>query len=187
MNKYLRIDLIGKSGANAFHFQMTRMRRCNIKDEGDDTHSPFIDHDPSKPLDEKVLDQWDGWLDALEAQHNVTRRDGRERIIDDGKIVPFMEQTDWHTMKPQDHLATGSTRWVLANPGHCYIAYTCDCSGPMGIRNVTAGNYSLMWFDTVTGKTVTQRSVSVTAGDAKWQKPGSLGKEIALYVKLEKQ
>ena len=33
------IDLIGESGANAFHFQMTRMRRCNIKNEGDDTLS----------------------------------------------------------------------------------------------------------------------------------------------------
>ena len=50
-------------------------------------------------------------MHALEAQHNATRRDGRERIIDDGKVVAFMEQTDWHTMKPMDTLAAGSTKW----------------------------------------------------------------------------
>jgi len=360
------IDLIGKSGANAFHFQMTRMRRCNIKGEGDDTHCPFIDHDPSKPLNKKVLDQWDGWLDALEergvvvhlefyndatdvemmgwrldedgnlhpderrwiegivrqfkhhknivwgieescnklprarvahfkrisqliaetddrshpvvqsfvtpdtrerdlhpdrvmsgdyrddphidivtwlhvaphgedyeaqhqaylkwagrdndrfipmrnetewhridrttsrrqawacalagmhaleAQHNATRRDGRERIIDDGKVAAFMEQTDWHTMKPQDDLAAGSTKWVLANPGSSYIAYSYECSGPMGIKNMTAGRYDLMWFDAADGNTVRESDVSVGPGDVTWLKPASMGGEIALYVR----
>ena len=359
------IDAIGKSGANAFHFQMTRMRRCNIKDEGDDTHGPFIDYDPSKPLNEKVLDQWDGWLDALEergvivhlefyndatdvermgwtldangnlhpdekrffegivkrfkhhkniiwgieescnklprarvahfkkisqliaetddrnhpivhsfvtadtlegdrhpdgvmsgdyrddphidivtwlhvpphgedyeaqhraylkyagidsdrfivmkneteyhridrttsrrqtwacvltgmhaleAQHNATRRDGRERIVDDGKVVAFIEQTDWHTMNPHDHLAAGSTKWVLANPGSSYIAYTYDYSGPMGIKGMTAGSYELTWFDTVSGDQVIQTGIPVPSGDVIWSKPESMSNEIALYV-----
>jgi hypothetical protein len=29
---------------------MFRMRRCNIKDEGDDHHCPFVDFDPTQPL-----------------------------------------------------------------------------------------------------------------------------------------
>jgi hypothetical protein len=360
------IETIGKSGANAFHFQMTRMRRCNIKDEGDDTHCPFIDHDPSKPLNEKVLDQWDTWLDALEergiivhlefyndatdvermgwtldengnlhpnerrflegivkrfkhhkniiwgieescnklprarvahfkkisqliaetddrnhpivqsfvtaethegdmhpdgvmsgdfrddphidivtwlhvpphgkdyeaqhraylkyaeidndrfiamkneteyhrvnrttsriqtwacvltgmhaleAQHNPARRDRRDRVVDDGKVVAFMEQTDWHMMKPHDHLAAGSTKWVLANPGNSYIAYTYNYSEPMGLKSMTAGTYDLKWFDTVDGDTVMQTGVSVSAGDVIWNKPDSIGREVALYVK----
>ena len=121
-------------------------------------------------------------MHALEAQHNATRRDGRERIIDDGKVVAFMEQTDWHTMKPMDTLAAGSTKWVLANPGCSYIAYTYEYERAMGIKDLTNGLYTLMWFDTVTGETVTMNDVSVAAGDAEWQKPSSMSKEIALYV-----
>ena len=55
-----------KSGANATHCQMFRMRRCNIKDEGDDQHCPFVDFDPAKPLNDAVLEQWDGWIGQLE-------------------------------------------------------------------------------------------------------------------------
>jgi len=357
------IDHLIKSGVNAFHFQMTRIRRCNIKDEGDDQHSPFVDFDPGKPLNKAVLDQWDGWLSkleaagivvhlefyndatdvemmgwkldengnlhpdekrffegivkrfkhhkniiwgieesvnklprarlrhfmklseliakidnhnhpimhsfvtpdtserdigrdyvfptdfygdpytqlvtwlhvlphgedydaqhqaylkwsrvgsgrfvvvknetekfprtepqsriyqwscamtgmhALEAGHDVLRR---QRLLDtDGRIVKFMEQTDFHTMKPTDTLAAGSTKWVLANPGRSYIAYTYDYEHSMGIKNMTAGYYTLMWFDTVTGETITNNGVSVTTDNAEWQKPSSIGKEIALYV-----
>ena len=357
------IDRLSKSGANAFHFQMTRFRRCNIKNEGDDQHSPFVDFDPDKPLNEAVLDQWDGWLGqleaagivvhlefyndatdvemmgwkldengnlhphekrffegivkrfkhhkniiwgieesvnklprarlqhfmklseliakvdnhnhpimhsfvtpdtserdigsdyvfpadfngdphtqlvtwlhvlphgedydaqheaylkwsrigsgrfvvvknetekfprtepqsriyqwscamtgmhALEAGHDVLRR---QKLLDaDGRIAKFMEQTDFHTMKPSDTLAAASTKWVLANPGRSYIAYTYDYEHAMGIKNMTAGYYTLMWFDTVTGETITRYGVSVTTGDAEWRKPDSMGKEIALHV-----
>ena len=362
------IDYLGKSGANAFHIMMFRMRRCNIKDEGDDTHCPFVDFDPSKPLNEKILDQWDGWLGeleargvivhlefyndstdvermgwtldgegrlhpherrwiqgivkrfkhrknilwgieessnklprarvthfkkmaqliaetddhhhpivqsfvtpdtrerdlhpdgvmsgdyrddphigivtwlhvaphgedyeaqhqaylkwartdndrfivmkneteyhridrrtsrihtwacvlagvhALEAQHNAARREGRERIADDGRVVAFMEQTDWHTMRPHDHLAAGATKWVLANPGTSYIAYSYDCAGPMGLKDLAAGTYDLLWFDTVSGRMVKQPGVRVAAGGASWNKPESLGREIALYVRRQ--
>ena len=64
------IARLAKSGVNAFHCQMFRMQRCNIKNEGDDTHAPFIDHDPAKGLNEAVLNQWDGWLDLFE-QHGI--------------------------------------------------------------------------------------------------------------------
>ena len=82
-------------------------------------------------------------------------------------------------MKSTDTLAAGSTKWVLANPGKSYIAYTYDL---MYIKNMTAGYYTLMWFDTVTCETITNNGVSVTKGDAEWRKPDSMGKEIALYV-----
>ncbi len=65
----LIIDRLTESGANAFHFQMFRMRRCNIKDEGDDQHCPFVNFDPntaSDGLNDAVLDQWDGWIGQLE-------------------------------------------------------------------------------------------------------------------------
>jgi hypothetical protein len=360
------INRIIKSGANAFHFQMTRMRRCNIKDEGDDTHCPFVNFDPAQPLNEAILDQWEGWISrlekagvtihlefyndatdvemmgwkldekgnlhpdekrffegivkrfkhhrniiwgieeslnklpgkwtphfmklseliaqtdnhhhpivhsfvtpdtsekdfhkdkvmsdeyikdanirlvtwlhvlphgndyeaqhqaylkysridsdrfivmkneterfprtepqsriyqwscamtgmhALEAGHDVLRR--QNLLNADGLIAKFMEQTDFYRMTSRDDLAMGSTRWVLANSGDSYIAYTYDYSGPMGIKNMTAGTYDLKWFDTVDGDMVTQADAAVSSGDVAWTRPDSVGNEIALYIKRQ--
>jgi hypothetical protein len=359
------IDRMAKTGVNAFHCQMFRMQVCNVKNEGDDTHCPFAGHDPSKELNDDVLDQWNGWLDLLEEkgivvhlefyndatdvermgwtldpdgnlhpheerwiegivnrfehhknilwgieescnklpagrtphfkkigeviaraddhhhpivqsfvvpddpegdfpeggitsdayvgdphirvvtwlhvpphgddlekQHQAYlryyRRDAANFVVmknetyhhprrgpqsrqymwscamagvhtleayhhadegsegtlrDDGRINAFMEQTDFHVMKPRDDLAAGSTKWVLANPGDSYVAYTYDCSGPMGLKDMAAGTYDLLWFDTVDGDAVTQAGVSVPSGEAAWSKPESLGNEVALYVK----
>ena len=363
------IERMARAGVNAFHCQMTRMRRCNYKDEGDDTHTPFVDHDPSKGLDEDVLNQWDGWLDLLEEKgiivhlefyndatdvemigwkldsqgnlppdekrwiegivkkfkhhknimwgieescnklpaartphfkkigeliaktdnHNhpivqsfvVTNdpegdfpeggitsddyigdpyvrvvtwlhvaphkedfekqhqeylsyykrdadkfvvmknetyhhpRRGRssrvymwscamtgmhcleayhhagdakyeDTLADDGRINTFMEQTDFYTMKPRDDLAAGSTKWVLANPGSSYIAYTYEYSSPIGVKDMAPGKYDLMWFDPVDSDTVTQTGVSVSSGNVTWNKPDSIGNEVALYIKRQK-
>ena len=360
------INRMAEAGVNAFHCQMFRMQVCNIKDEGEDTHCPFVNHDPSQPLDEDVLNQWEGWLDLLEdkgitvhlefyndatdvermgwtldrdgnlhaderrwiegivsrfkhhknilwgieescnklprsrtphfrriaeviaqaddhnhpivqsfvvpddpegdfppdggtshdyigdpnirvvtwlhvpphdddfeAQHQAYlryyTRDAAKFVVlknetyhhprggsrsrrymwacamagvhtleayhhaddaaheaalrDDGRINTFMERTDFHRMKPRDDLAAGSTHWVLANPPDSYIAYTYGYSGPMGIKDMTAATYDLAWFDTVDGRWVTQRGVAVSSGDVTWSKPGSLGNEVALYVK----
>jgi len=362
----LIIDRLVKSGVNAFHCQMFRMRRCNIKDEGNDTHCPFVNFDPAQPLNDAILDQWDGWISQLEkaavsihlefyndatdvemmgwtldendnlhpdekrmfegivkrfkhhkniiwgieesvnklpsartphfmklseliaqvdnhhhpivhsfvtpetserdlsqdkvmpdeyigdpyirivtwlhvlahgddyeAQHraylkysrinsdrfivmkNETERFPRteprsriymwscamtgmhaleaghdvltrHKLLDaDGRIKTFMEQTDFYKMKPRDDLATGSTRWVLANPGDSYIAYTYNYSGPMGIKDMAAGTYDLKWFDTVDGEMVNQAGVSISAGDVTWSKPDSMGSEVALYIKRQ--
>jgi len=359
------IDRLGRSGVNAFHVQMFRMKKCNFKNEGDDTHCPFVGHDPSKPLNDAVLQQWEGWLDrleergivvhlefyndatdvermgwtldaagnlhadekrwiegivakfrhhknilwgieescnklpasrtahfkkigeviaaadphrhpivqsfvvpndpegdfpkdgvlsdpyvgdpnirvvtwlhvvehgqdlekqhaeylryytrdaanfvvmknetyhhprkgalsrrymwaaamaglhSLEAYHAVDKTDDAT-LRDDGRVGAFLEQTPVHTMKPRDDLAAGSTRWALANPGESYVAYTYDCSGPMGVKGLAAGTVDLKWFDAVSGRTVTQAGVSVPAGEAVWTKPDSMGREIALYVR----
>jgi hypothetical protein len=53
----------------------------------------------------------------------------------------------------------------------------------MGIKAMKAGTYELKWFDTVTGKMVTQTGLSISSPDVTWQKPDSFGNEIALYVK----
>ena len=55
---------------------------------------------------------------------------------------------------------------MLANPGMSYIIYTYDCSGPLGLKQLTAGTYELLWFDTITGRIVKQLGVPVAAGDA---------------------
>lgn len=361
------IDFLGKSGVNAVHFLMFRMRRCNIKDEGDDTHCPFIDHDPSKPLNEKVLAQWEYWLTelekrgivvhlefyndatdvelmgwtldgegnlhpherrfvegivtrfkhlkniiwgleessnklprtrvahfrkmaelirqvddyrhpivqsfvtpetaekdmhpdgvtsadyrenpiidiatwlhipphgkdfdaqhrayldyawrdrdlfivmrneteyhsidrhtarihnwacalagmhALEAQLNPARMDRRDRVLDAGKVVAFMEQTDWFRMKPADELASQDTKWVLANRGSSYILYSYDCKKTMGLKELPRGRYELLWFETVDGKWRKDRFEQRETGPAAWAKPADFGAEVAVYLRL---
>ncbi len=59
------IKVMDEAGVNAFHFIIWKMQKTNIKGEGNDLHNPFIDNDPSKELDQKVLDKWDKWLDLL--------------------------------------------------------------------------------------------------------------------------
>lgn len=64
------IDRMAKTGINAFHCQMFRMQRCNYKNEGDDSHSPFKNGDPAAGLNPAVLNQWDSWLGLFE-QHGI--------------------------------------------------------------------------------------------------------------------
>lgn len=359
------IDRLAQAGVNAFHAIMFRMRRCNIKDEGDDTHSPFLGHDPSRPLNQAVLDQWEGWLTRFEQkgivvdlefyndatdvermgwildasgelhaderrwiagvvrrfQHHkniiwsiaescnklpasrtahfkkiaelIAHTDRRHHPIlqsfvvpddpegdfpkggvlpdayagdphirmvtwlhvpaqggdlekmrrlylgyysrdaanfvvfknetfhhptsgaisrkymwsaamaglqdleayhhadrtplstlrDDGRILAFLERTDFHRMKPRDDLAAGSTNWVLANPGASYIAYTHRYTGPMGVEGISSGVYDLKWFDPTDGQFAEQSGVTVSAGSATWEKPESFGLEVALYIR----
>jgi len=124
-------------------------------------------------------------MHCLEAYHHAADAKYEDVLADDGRINTFMEQTDFHRMKPRDDLAAGSTKWVLANPGNSYIAYTYDYSGPMGLKSMAAGKYNLVWFDPVDGDIVTQSGVSVSSGDVTWAKPDSIGREVALYIKRQ--
>lgn len=362
------IARMARAGVNAFHCLVFRMKRCNFKNEGDDTHAPFVDHDPAKPLNRALLDQWDGWMGEMEKaginlhlelyndatdiermgwkldaagnlhpdeqrfvagiverfkhrknilwgiqessnklpreriahfkkigeliaktdhhhhpivqsfvvpndpegdsfagmpmtddyagdphirvvtwlhvvpngadyekQHkeylkyaqmdrrrfvtmkNETYRHPRQgeqsrrymwscaltglhtleayhhaggprpthadTLRDDGLIRQFMEQTEFYRMHSQDELAHGSTKWVLAQPGESYIAYTYDYSAGMGLKNLPGGTYDLLWFDTETGASVTQKAVAVKGGNTTWSRPAGIGNEIALDVK----
>jgi hypothetical protein len=98
------IDRLARAGVNAFHVQMFRMRRCNFKDEGDDTHCPFVGHDPSKPLNEAVLDQWEGWLDRLE-EHGIAVH---LEFYNDATDV---ERMGW-TLDASGNLHPDEQRWI---------------------------------------------------------------------------
>ena len=92
----------------------------------------------------------------------------------------LLEQTDIHTMKPHDALAAGSAKWVLANPGVSYIAYTYNYEDSMGLKEIPAGNYQFTWLDTVTGKTA-RKTMRVDA-ETTWNKPAAFGNEIAVAI-----
>ena len=55
------IAKLAPTGANTMYFQIVRSHGG----DGDATHNPFVDGDPSLGLNEAVLDQWEGWLTAM--------------------------------------------------------------------------------------------------------------------------
>ena len=55
---------LGPTGANGIYMQAVRSHGG----DGNSTHNPFIDNDPSKPLNNAVLDQWEGWFATMDEQ-----------------------------------------------------------------------------------------------------------------------
>lgn len=103
-------------------------------------------------------------------------------LMDLGRLRLFMESTSVDSMSPRDDLAAADTTWVLADPGQSYIAYGANGVNQLGLTNMQSGTYQLAWFDPVTGDTVTQEDVTVTAGQNAWSKPAGFGSEVALYL-----
>ncbi|MBW1810495.1 MAG: serine hydrolase [Deltaproteobacteria bacterium] len=94
----------------------------------------------------------------------------------------FFESTDFTSMAPHDELAHGDTRWVLAEPGRSYIAYTNNRVGELGLKNLTSGNYDMLWKDCVSGTTVDQTGILLGDGDHTWPTPGGIGGELVVWV-----
>jgi hypothetical protein len=103
-------------------------------------------------------------------------------LADLGALRRFMESTDFNTMTPDDSLAYAGTRYVLANPGHSYIAYSNRPATNIGIRQLAAGHYDLRWFDPASGQYFRQDKVELAAGDHSWPRPIGFGAETALYL-----
>lgn len=104
--------------------------------------------------------------------------------LDDlGRIVDFMESTDFDRMAPHDELGFAGTDYVLAAPGESYILYAAALGGgELGVRGLTAGDYRLSWFDPVTGARELQDDLPLAAGDRSWPKPSGFGDEVALHL-----
>ena len=104
-------------------------------------------------------------------------------LQDCGRLVKFMESTEFNKMSPHDDLNFGETDYVLAKPGDCYIAYASGITTNLGIRNLTKGEYTLKWFDCKDGDTEIQTVNIDTSGNHSWNKPSGMGDEVALYIK----
>jgi len=106
-----------------------------------------------------------------------------DKYNDCARLMDFMEATQLNGTTNYDSLARGNTDYVLANPGHAYIVYG-DSGTSLGV-NVTAGTYSVMWYDPADGDWVDQGNQTLSAGDNTFTKPGAIGSEAALYLELQ--
>jgi hypothetical protein len=103
-------------------------------------------------------------------------------LEDCGRLVEFMEFTEFQEMAPHDELALGGSEHVLASPGNGYIAYAANLSGAIGLRNLVGGTYALRWLDIATGTIITQIDMTLPDGDQAWSPPAGFGSEVAVYV-----
>ncbi|TDJ46506.1 MAG: hypothetical protein E2O52_04700 [Gammaproteobacteria bacterium] len=104
-------------------------------------------------------------------------------LEDCGRLVAFMESTNFNEMAPHDELSHGGTRYTLAKPGESYIAYASGLAGDIGLKGMTAGSYDFTWFDVTDGTRVTQTAVSISTGDHTWARPAAIGDELAVYIR----
>ncbi len=57
------IDDLAAAGVNGIYLMAVR----SDGGDGDATHNPWIGSDPDNGLDDDILDQWEGWFDAMDA------------------------------------------------------------------------------------------------------------------------
>ncbi|HVJ69177.1 MAG TPA: hypothetical protein VM510_14415, partial [Caulifigura sp.] len=63
-----RIGKLIEHGGNCIYMQIVRSHGGDAKDDA--TQNPFIDSDPSKPLDDDILNQWEEWL-TIADKHGI--------------------------------------------------------------------------------------------------------------------
>jgi Big-like domain-containing protein len=97
-------------------------------------------------------------------------------------LTDFMEATDFHCMHPANSLAAAGTKYLLAQPGLSYLAYADELKGDLGIKNLSAGEYQLMWIDIAAGKIVKSKT-TVRKGSNEFQPPAGFGKEVAVWIR----
>ena len=90
-------------------------------------------------------------------------------------------------MQPCELSAHGETMYVLSNPGFDYILYSSVSDNNLGVKNASAGKYSLTWMDCITGRKKVKKNVTLTDGDNVWEKPSGFGKEVVLYIQRQDQ
>lgn len=97
-------------------------------------------------------------------------------------LQEFFESTHINYMSPHDELGHAGTQYVLALPGHSYIAYSSENPKELGLRDMTPGLYDLSWYDCVSGEWMHAGNRKFASGNNTWKKPSDFGDEVALYV-----
>ena len=106
-----------------------------------------------------------------------------DKYNDCARLTEFMESTRVNDTVCNDSLAYGNTDYVLADAGNAYILYG-DSGTSLG-GNISAGTYSVTWFDCIDGDLVENGNSALSSGNQNFTKPGSIGNEAVCY--LERQ
>lgn len=93
----------------------------------------------------------------------------------------FFESTDFPLLAPHDELRAAATRYVLADPGRSYIAYT-SAAGAVGLQGLPAGRCRVTWVECRTGRTLEQEQTLSGEGVREFVRPANFGDETAAWV-----
>lgn len=100
-------------------------------------------------------------------------------------LSEFFEDTDFYAMTVAPEMAAGSTRYVLSNGGHSFIAWwdQVEADGELELSGLAPGDYELLWLDCRTGRRM-EAAQSVKEGKAAFSRPASIGSDCALYGRI---
>jgi hypothetical protein len=96
----------------------------------------------------------------------------------------FFEQTDFFTMEPNDGLKHAGTKYVLADAGRSYIAYSDTAGAPLGLKDLPAGACEITWVDCQKGQTSSERLTLTGRGDRVFRRPAGFGAECAAWIRF---
>ncbi len=119
---------------------------------------------------------WKGFLRGLnpifmESTDLLTDTDSRKQGVRDamGHTLSYAKRMNLSLSTPRESLA--STAYCLANPGQEYLVYQ-PASASFTV-NLTAGNYTFEWFNTVSGKITATGSANAGGGNYSFSPPFS--------------
>jgi hypothetical protein len=131
------------------------------------------------------------WATAMAGAHIIQAYDSRRRVWDIlkspdadlnalGYMIDFFASVSaLNSMVPRNDLKYGNTKWVLAEAGKNYVAYSDNATANLGVKGLTSGTYTLTWFDCINGNTVVQDNVSVTSARKIFTRPAGIQAECA--------
>ncbi len=100
----------------------------------------------------------------------------------------FLEAVPLQQLAPDNARGTGDTDYALVSDGGtggaAYVLYAQSYGSGMGISNLPAGTWNLLWLDTVTGTTVAGWLDHPVAGPALLVRPAGLGSAAEVAVSL---
>lgn len=118
-----------------------------------------------------------GWTFETDDEPSVSDLEGC------GRLVKFFERTNFNEMAPHDELRLAGTEYLLALPGHSYVAYASQYTEPLGIREMTPGRYTFAWLDAESGATSTYERRVSEEGDFWVEPPPEFKGELAVWIR----
>jgi hypothetical protein len=164
---------------SALHGQS--LNRYNIYLKSDANFKQLIAQNDRKAIRER------NWAIAMTGTSNMI--DGlqidkipNEVLEDCNNLTKFFSGTYINHMTTRDELSFGGTKYLLAAQGRCYIAYTDNQQGTLGIKSLPKGKYKVQWYDIENGELSAGEIKVEKSDDYQWNIPDGFGKEVALYL-----
>ncbi len=120
------------------------------------------------------MDPYDG--SVLQGKMEPSRLDPIRKSM--GYVLEWSGKIDLAAMTPRGDLA--SSKYCLANPGKEYLVYLPAPEANVSLE-LPAGNYSTVWFDTVSGKEEEAKSLKHTGGSPKLRTP--FASDLLMHVR----